>query len=72
MIDQMPRITAPMLMVAAGAPEKPWGEAYDRAAGDRPLDVWYLPKATHTAAIREVAPEYERRVTEFFARTLGG
>lgn len=72
MLDQMPRVTAPMLMVAAGAPEKPWAEAYDRAAGDRPLDVWYLPKATHTAAIREVAPEYERRVTQFFADALGG
>ena len=70
MLDQMPRVTAPMLMVAAGATEKPWGEAYDRAAGNRPVDVWYLPKATHTAAIREAAPEYERRVTEFFAQAL--
>ena len=72
MIDMVPRLTAPMLMIAAGGPEKPWGEAYDRAAGDRPLDVWYLPKATHTAAIRQVAPAYERRVTEFFDRALAG
>jgi dienelactone hydrolase len=72
MIDQMPRVKHPLLMVAAGAPEKPWAEAYDRAAGDRPVDVWYLPKATHTAAIREAAPEYERRITRFFADALGG
>ena len=72
LIDMMPRITAPLLMVAAGGPEKPWGEAYDRAAGDRPVDVWYLPGVAHTAAIREAAPAYERRVTRFFARALLG
>jgi pimeloyl-ACP methyl ester carboxylesterase len=70
MIDQMPHVKRPLLMVAAGAPEKPWAEAYDRAAGQAPVDVWYLPKATHTAAIREFAPEYERRITEFFSRGL--
>jgi len=58
-------------MVAAGAAEKPAGELYDRAAGDRPLDVWYLPEVTHTAAIRQVAPQYEQRVTAFFDDALG-
>jgi hypothetical protein len=71
LIDQMSHVTRPLLLVAAGAPEKPWAEAYDRAAGSAPVDVWYLPKATHTAAIREFAPAYERRITAFFARGLG-
>ena len=39
-------------------------------AGDRPAELWYLPDVTHTAAIRQVAPEYERRVTTFFDDAL--
>jgi uncharacterized protein len=66
------RVTSPLLLVAAGAPEKPFGEAYDRAAGDRPVDVWYLPDVTHTNAIRQVAPAYEQRVTTFFDAALTG
>jgi uncharacterized protein len=62
----MKRITSPLLLVAAGPPEKDAGELYDRAAGDRPVDVWYLPDVGHTAAIRQAAPEYEERVTAFF------
>lgn len=69
--DMVKRISSPVLLVAAGPPEKPYGEAYDRAAGDRPLDVWYLPDVGHTAAIRQAAPEYERRVTAFFDDALG-
>jgi pimeloyl-ACP methyl ester carboxylesterase len=72
LIDMMPRVREPMLLVAAGAPEKAASEAYDRAAGAGPVERWYLPKVTHTDAIRAVAPEYERRVTEFFDRALAG
>jgi uncharacterized protein len=68
--DVMPSVTSPLLMVAAGPMEKHPGEVYDRAAGDRPVDVWFLPKVGHTAAIREAAPEYERRVTRFFDQAL--
>ena len=68
--DTMKRISSPLLLVAAGPPEKDAGELYDRAAGDRPVDVWYLPDVGHTAAIREVAPEYEERVTAFFDAAL--
>jgi uncharacterized protein len=68
--DSVKRVTSPVLLVAAGPPEKPYGEAYDRAAGDRPVDLWYLPDVGHTAAIREVAREYERRVTAFFDDAL--
>jgi dienelactone hydrolase len=68
--DVMPHIASPMLLVAAGPPEKRPAELYDRAAGDRPVDAWYLPNVRHTAAIREAAPEYERRVTRFFEAAL--
>jgi dipeptidyl aminopeptidase/acylaminoacyl peptidase len=68
--DMMKRITSPLLLVSAGPPEKQFGEAYDRAAGKRPVELWYLPKVAHTAAIRQAAPEYERRVTAFFDTAL--
>jgi len=70
--DMMKRVTSPLLLVSAGSPEKPFGEAYDRAAGDRPVEHWHLPDVGHTAAIREAAPEYERRVTTFFDDALRG
>ena len=68
--DMMKTISSPLLLVAAGPSEKDAGEVYNRAAGDRPVDVWYLPDVGHTAAIREAAPEYEERVTEFFRDAL--
>jgi fermentation-respiration switch protein FrsA (DUF1100 family) len=68
--DMMKRITSPLLLVAAGPLEKDAGELYDRAAGGRPVDVWYLPDVGHTAAIREAAAEYERRITAFFDARL--
>jgi poly(3-hydroxybutyrate) depolymerase len=70
--DAVEHITSPLMLVSAGPTEKPYGEAYDRAAGDRPLEHWYLPHASHTAAIRQAAPAYERRVTAFFDAALGG
>ena len=42
------------------------------AQQQRLLDVWYLPDVGHTAAIREPADEYERRVTAFFDAALTG
>jgi uncharacterized protein len=57
----------PHLVIAAGQPEKEWGKLYDRAGGER-SELWYLPKAGHTAALKQYPREYERRVTEFFAR----
>ena len=70
--DMTKRITSPLLLVAAGPDEKDAGELYDRAAGNRPVDVWYLPDVGHTAAIREAARDYERRVTAFFDDVLRG
>ena len=60
---------APHLLVAAGRAEKEWGELYDKAGGDR-SDVWYLPKATHTAALKQYPEEYEQRVAAFLDRNL--
>jgi alpha/beta superfamily hydrolase len=68
--DQLARTRAPSLLVAAGAQEKSWGELYDRAGGDR-SQVWYLPEATHTAALRQYPSEYERRVVGFLDTHLG-
>jgi uncharacterized protein len=70
--DMVKRITSPLLLVAAGPDEKDAGELYDRAARDRPVDVWYLPDVGHTAAIRQAAAEYEQRVTAFFDDALPG
>jgi poly(3-hydroxybutyrate) depolymerase len=53
--DMVRRITSPLLLISARG-EYDYGVKYDRAAGDRPLEHWYLPDATHTNAIREAAP----------------
>ena len=67
--DQIARSRAPHLLVSAGPAEKEWGELYDRAGGARST-LWYLPKASHTAALRQHPVEYERRVTGFLDRNL--
>ena len=59
------------VLLVSGDEEKAWGEKYDRDAGDGPLEHWHLPGVGHTAAIRQAAPEYERRVTAFFDAALG-
>ena len=68
--DQIARTGAPSLLVAAGEPEKLWGELYDRAGGKQ-SQVWYLPQASHTAALRQYPREYERRVVDFLNNHLG-
>jgi pimeloyl-ACP methyl ester carboxylesterase len=67
--DQVARSRAPELLVSAGNPEKEWGELYDRVGGDR-TTLWYLPKAAHTAALRQYPEAYEQRVVSFFDRNL--
>ncbi len=66
---QIARTRAPSLLVAAGEPEKLWGELYDRAGGKQ-SQVWYLPKASHTAALRQYPRAYERRVVDFLNNHL--
>ena len=73
MDDMIKRITRPLLLVSAGREQEyDFSVKYDRDAGDRPVEHWNLPDAHHTGAIRDAAPEYERRVTEFFDRALSG
>ena len=62
--DQIARSTAPHLIVSAGKPEKEWGELYDKAGGAR-SELWYLPKASHTAALKQYPEAYEQRVVSF-------
>ena len=68
--DRIAATRTPHLLVAAGKQEKGWGELYDREGGDR-SEVWYLPKASHTAALKQYPAAYEQRVSAFFDRHLG-
>jgi hypothetical protein len=67
--DMMEQIRSPLLLVSARG-EYDSGVAYDRAVGDRPVEHWHLADVSHTDAIRQAAPEYERRVTAFFDQAL--
>ena len=69
--DMIKRITRPLLLVSASRhEERDFNLEYDREAGSRPVEHWNLPEAGHTGAIRDAAPEYERRVTAFFDRAF--
>jgi dienelactone hydrolase len=61
----------PFLLVAAGSigPEIKVNRRYAEAAGPT-AELWALPDARHTAAIRDEAAEYERRVVAHFADAL--
>jgi hypothetical protein len=63
----------PLLLVAAGSlpGEIKINTIYARAARE-PFDLWTLPDARHTRAIRDEAPEYERRVVSHFDAALRG
>ena len=67
--DQIARSHAPHLLVSAGKPEKEWGELYDKAGGAR-SELWHLPNATHTAALRQYPEAYEQRVVSFLDTNL--
>ena len=62
----------PLLLIAAsrGFPaERDFNRIYADAARE-PVELWDLPDVAHTAAIRERADDYERRVVGFFDRGL--
>jgi uncharacterized protein len=61
----------PLLLIATGslADEIRLNEIYARAARP-PVDLWVLPEARHTAAIRDEAVAYERRVIGHFDEAL--
>ena len=69
--DQIARSRAPHLIISAGQAEKEWGELYDRAGGEQ-SELWYLPDAGHTAALRQYPDAYEQRVSSFFDEHLLG
>ena len=60
-----------LLLIAAGslAGEREVNAIY-AAAAQEPVELWDLPEARHTAAIRDVAEEYEQRVTGHFDSAL--
>ena len=62
--DRIAHTHAPNLLISANSMEKQWGELYDRRGGAR-SELWYLPHAGHTAALRQYPAAYERRVTSF-------
>ena len=68
--DRIADTESPHLIIAAGTVEKSWGELYDREGGEL-SELWYLPKACHTAALKQYPDQYEQRVSEFFASHLG-
>jgi hypothetical protein len=71
MDDMIKRISRPLLLISSGRQQEyEFNVKYDRDAGDRPVEHWNLPDAGHTGAIRDAAPEYERRVAAFFDRAL--
>lgn len=63
--------STPLLLVAAGSipAERALNGGYAATAAE-PVELWDLPDVTHTAAIRERADAYERRVISYFERAL--
>jgi hypothetical protein len=73
--ELVPRISpTPLLLISAGrgrlgATEREFNQIYAGAARE-PVELWDLRDVRHTAAIRERAEEYERRVVGLFDRAL--
>lgn len=67
--EQITRSHAPHLLISAGKPEKEWGELYDKAGGAR-SQLWYLPAAGHTAALKQYPEAYAQRVISFLDTNL--
>jgi uncharacterized protein len=70
LIDLMPRIEAPVLMIS-GAPsnERKLDPIYADAAGSA-ITLWALPDTPHTQALRAHPAGYERRVITLFDEAL--
>jgi hypothetical protein len=70
--DLVARISSPLLLISAGTKlEKDANDRFARVANE-PFEHWNLPGAQHTGAVRSHRAEYEKRVSEFFDRTLLG
>jgi uncharacterized protein len=70
--ELVPKI-APRAMFLIAAPNAPTGEdlnrGYYKAAG-QPKFLWEIPESKHVGGLEARPREYERRVIEFFDRTL--
>jgi hypothetical protein len=62
-----------LLLIAAGSipMEIAMNRVYAEAA-EEPVELWELPEANHTAAIRDEAAAYEQRVIAHFDEALLG
>ena len=60
----------PNLLISANKAEKEWGELYDKAGGSR-SELWYLPKAGHTAALKQY-PDRVRAAGDRLLRAVPG
>ena len=69
--DQIARSRAPHLHHLRRQAGEGVGRAL-RPAGGAHSELWYLPKATHTAALRQYPEAYEQRVVSFFDTNLAG
>jgi uncharacterized protein len=68
--DMVRRMRTPTLLVSTGTDiEREFNELYRRTASDR-VEVWQLPHADHTRAIRQEPAAYERRVVGFLDTAL--
>jgi len=70
--EVLPKIEAPVFLIYAEHGEvDPVNPDYFRALR-APKQAWAVPKGGHTAGIRVLSGEYERRVSRFFDRALLG
>lgn len=72
LVELVPQVApTPLLLVATGslAGEMYVNERYAEVAGPG-TELWALPDARHTAAIRDEAAEYERRIVAHFEDAL--
>ena len=62
----------PVLLIAAGGvPSETAASRMYRDAGGRGVELWEVPGAGHTAGLRTLRAEYERRTVGFLDRALG-
>jgi NAD(P)-dependent dehydrogenase (short-subunit alcohol dehydrogenase family) len=67
MEEMIKRVRSPLLLISAGThEERAFNRHYERVA---PVAHWNLPRAGHTAGLRQ-EPTYEQRVTAFFDSAL--
>ncbi len=69
--DRISRITSPLLLISSGrVAEYDFNALYMKSAQPTTRH-WNMPHGHHTRGLREYPAEYERRVTGFFAQSLG-